>query len=68
MPFGVQTGFSMLRADIMPATDGTRGRLHLANAPAGAQQGYRHPTTDFELEFGAFGSPADLNGLPTPFL
>jgi hypothetical protein len=72
MPFGVQTGFPVVVAGIAPATDGTGRRLHLArhlaNAPAGVQQGHRYTTTDFELEFGAFRSHADLIGILIPFL
>ena len=62
MPFGSQASLTVLGTGIPPATDGPGRRLHLADAQAEVQQGQRHPTTNFELLFGACGSHTHLIG------
>src|SRR5262249_6553675 len=63
MPFGIEAGLALVSQRISPATDRARGRLHVASDfahfPAVLQESHRHPTTDFQLLLGAFGSHRD---------
>jgi hypothetical protein len=72
MPLGGEASLPVFIHDISPTTDGTRRCLqlacHLAEAPAGIQQGHSNATTNPPLKFDTFGSHVDLIGRPSLYL
>jgi hypothetical protein len=68
----IEPGFPMVVTGIAPAANRAGRRVqmagHLAYSPTFLEEGHGHTTTDFQLWFGACGSPMTLIGIAQQFL